>query len=122
MVFTSAAKTVIAGQASTVVNFEVQDASNNLVPTFNGTANLSSLSPTLRFDSSAAGPFDGSITTATITSGVGSFFFRDTTSGVSDITISATGLNSASQNQTITPDTATQMVITSVAQTVVVWF
>ncbi|NIW09755.1 MAG: hypothetical protein GWN33_03935, partial [Gammaproteobacteria bacterium] len=119
LVFTSAAKTVIAGQPSTVVNFEVQDASNNLVPTFNGTVDLSSLSPTMRFDSSAVGPFDGTITTASITSGTGTFFFRDTTTGIQDVTISATGLNSATQNQTITPDTETQLVITSVAQTVV---
>ncbi len=101
LVITSAAQSVPAGAVSAPVTVEARDVLGNLATSFNGTVDLASDSVTMVFDLSATGLFDGSVNTVTLSSGVGSFFFMDTTVGNPTITISATGLAPDSQLETI---------------------
>ena len=105
--FTTGAQTITAGQVSGVMTIQTRDATsapqNVSAPT---TVALSSNSPNGRFDISPTGPFNGSITSVTITSGTNSanFYYKDTTAGTPTLTAAETpsqGWTDATQQETI---------------------
>ena len=119
VVITSAAQTVTAGLVSSAMTFEVRDQFDNRVTAFSGTANLSSPSSTMMFDTSSGGLFDGTVTSVTVSSGTGTLFFQETVSGNPDITVSVTGLTSATQTEAVMPAAAMKLVYISTPQSVV---
>lgn len=101
LVITSTALPAIAAEvvSSSPITIEAWDSNNNVASGFNGTVNLSSNSTTMTFGSSAS--MNSNITSITLSAGKGSFYFKDTMAGTPTITISSTGLTSASQAETI---------------------
>jgi len=104
IVFTTALQTVVANTASTVITIQVQDASGNPTNVAAATTvNLTSSSVTGKFDTSATGPFNGTIVSVTIAAGANSasFFYKDTTAGTPTITAASAGLTSGTQQVTV---------------------
>ena len=101
LVVTSVPQTITAGQASGAVTVEARDDYDVLDTSYNGAVTLGSDSLTMRFDTSAGGSFDGTITQITLGSGAGTFYFRDTQKGTPIVTVSATGLTSYQQSENI---------------------
>lgn len=102
--FTTAAQTIAANAASAVITVQVQDASGNPVNVAAATTvNLTSSSATGKFDTSAAGPFNGTVVSVTIAAGANSasFFYKDATAGTPTITAASTGLTSGTQQITV---------------------
>ncbi|MFC2003838.1 SBBP repeat-containing protein, partial [Chloroflexota bacterium] len=110
IVFTTSAQTIISDQVSTVMTIQSQDAGGSPVNvTGDTTIDLSSTSGAGRFDTSAAGDFNGSITSVTITNGSNSadFYYKDTAAGTPTITAEnpSQTWTDATQQQTINPGT-----------------
>ncbi len=107
LVFITAAQAITTGSASNVITILTQDATNNNPFNVTGTItiNLISTSGTGRFDTSASGPFNGSLTSVTIASGSNytSFYYKDTTTGTPTITAASAGLTSGTQQETVNP-------------------
>ena len=107
--FTTSAQTVTAGQVSANMTIQTQDATGAVVNVAADTVILlSSDSPTGRFDTNPAGPFDGSTDNVTISLGTNSamFYYKDTTSGTPTITAAEypdQGWTDGTQQQTINP-------------------
>jgi len=121
-----AGQTITAGVASAAITVTLRDANNNTTSSSSAiTLNLTSSSTSGRFDLSATGAFDGSITTITIAPGssAGTFFYRATAAGSHTITIadSNTGTGTVgTQNTTFTinPAATAQLVFTTPAQSI----
>jgi len=105
IVFATAAQTISFGSVSAAMTIHTQDTYGNpaSVDTVT-TISLASTSSTGRFDTSASGAFDGSITSVTLSNGGNSisFYYKDTTAGAPTITASYTGWTTASQQESIT--------------------
>jgi len=89
IVFTTDPQTLDVSEVSGIMTIQTQDAvggTQNV--SADTTVSLTSTSGTGRFDTSAAGAFDGTITSVTITNGTNSasFYYKDTTAGVPTIT------------------------------------
>ncbi|MDD5477349.1 MAG: hypothetical protein PHG87_03995 [Candidatus Omnitrophica bacterium] len=102
IVFTSAAQTLVAGTVSTAYTVQVQDQYGNLRTSDALALTLGSNSTTGAFDTSAAGAFNGTVTSITTVNGIGTFYYKDTVTGSPAITVAYTGLTSGTQTQTIT--------------------
>jgi subtilisin family serine protease len=95
---------VSAGAASAIVTVQTQDLSGNPANFAAATdVDLASTSDSGRFDTSATGPFNGSVTKVTIPAGnnQANFYYKDTKTGSPTITASNTGYASGSQQETI---------------------
>lgn len=101
LVITSTALPTTAADivSSSPITIEAWDSNNNVASGFSGTVNLSSNSTTMTFGSSAS--MSSNITSITLSAGKGSFYFKDTMAGTPTITVSSTGLTSASQAESI---------------------
>ncbi len=100
LVFTSGiGQTLTVGTVSSQITVQIQDGFGNAVNAGIGglIINLASSSPSGRFDTSAGGAFDGTITSVPIPSGSNSatFFYKDTVAGSPTLTASSAGLTSA---------------------------
>ncbi len=109
---TTGPQTITAGTASAMITVQTQNESGN---PFNIkapiTINLGSSSANGKFDTSASGPFNGTITSIPITIGnhSASFYYKDITAGTPTITVSSTSYISASQQETIQAAAASQI-------------
>jgi len=116
--FTSSAQVLTAGSASSVYTVQVQDQYNNLRSSDALVLTLSSSSTNGMFDTSAGGAFNGTVTSITTVNGVGTFYYKDTASGTPTITVSRTGLTSATQAQTVNAAAASKASISSPASVI----
>lgn len=103
IVFTSSAQTLNANVVSSAYTIQVRDQYDNLRAADNLVVGLSSTSGQGKFDTTAAGAFDGSVTSITTVNGVGTFYYKDQAAGSPTITVSYTGLTSGTQVQTVNP-------------------
>jgi subtilisin family serine protease len=116
LVFTSGPQIISAGSTSGYITIQSQDYSGNptyvMVPT---QINLTSASGGGRFDTSATGPFNGNITSATISWGctTATFYYRDTLSGNPLITAAGQGFDSGSQNITVQTGAPSKLVFST---------
>lgn len=118
LVFVTAPRTTRAGVSTEVITIQTLDDYGNTAIVYANTAvNLSSSSGTGRFDISAAGPFDGSVTSVTIASGWStvSFYYKDAAAGTHTVTASSAGMDGSTQVETIT---ASRLAFTTAAQKV----
>ena len=116
--FTSSAQVLTAGVASSGYAVQVQDQNNNLRSSDALVLTLSSSSTQGKFDTSAGGAFDGTVTSITTVNGVGTFYYKDTVSGTATITVSRTGLTSATQAQAVNVAAASKVSISSPASVI----
>ena len=114
LVITSAAQTLTAGTASSAYTVQTQDGIGPRAVTADTTIALTSDSSTGKFDTSAGGAFDGTITSVTISKDADSttFFYKDTVSGTPTITAAedpaaSPDWTNATQQQTVNPGTLT---------------
>jgi len=118
LVFTTEVRTITPDIASEVMTIQTQDTSGNPANvTADTIINLSSTSGTGRFDISAEGAFDGSITSLTIPNGSNSanFHYKDAAVGTPAITAAEApdqGWADAMQQETITAFEVTNLIIT----------
>ncbi len=115
LVFTTPARTVTAGGCSAILSVQARDSFNNPRSV---TANTPvALSGTATFYSDAACTM--AVAQVTMTSGAdtASFYFRANTAGPLPLTATATGLNPASQTQTVNPAAPDRLVFTTPPQT-----
>jgi adhesin/invasin len=85
IVFTSSAQSIDVGSVSAAITVQTKDGLGTArTVSSDTTIALSSTSGTGRFDASAGGAFDGSVTSVTVTSGQDSatFYYKDTTPGL----------------------------------------
>ena len=118
IVFTSSAQVLTAGVASSEYTVQVQDQNNNLRSSDALVLTLSSSSANVAFDTSTGGAFDGTLTSITTVNGVGTFYYKDTVSSTPTITVSRTGLTSATQAQTVNAAAASKASISSPASVI----
>jgi len=110
IIFVSSPQTINTGIVSDIITIQVQDGRGNPFKVTSDTIiNLSSDSPTGRFDINPSGAFDGSITSVTIPKGASSvgFYYRDATAGTPTITVSESphqGWKWAAQEETCMPE------------------
>lgn len=111
LAYTSGAQTVVAGTCSAATAFIVRDSFDNTSPvTSDTTVTISGASGAFYSDSGCATPItDVAVLTGAST---GSFYFSRTLSGTLPLGVAATGLTSASQNQTINPAAAVALEFT----------
>jgi hypothetical protein len=119
LVFTTSAHTTVAGECSNAVTLETRDTHGN-TSNVSGDLNvtLSGVNGAMTFYSDAT--CDTSIgTTATVSNGTSSvtFYYKDTNDGTTDLTLSSSYNDPAAQSQTITPNTAVNLVFTTSAHT-----
>jgi Tol biopolymer transport system component/subtilisin family serine protease len=115
---TTMAQTISAGNSSNFITVQHQDADNNPIDvTSNIDINLTTNSATGKFDVSASGLFDGTITTINIPKGnnSASFYYKDTATGTPTIIASRSGMNSGTQQETIVPAAASQIRVETAA-------
>ena len=98
IVFTSNAQTLTAGTASVAYMAEVRDQYDNKRASDALVLGLASNSAAGKFDTASGGLFNGTVITVTTSAGVGTFYYKDTVVGSPVITVSKTGLTSASQS------------------------
>jgi hypothetical protein len=113
------ANAITAGQVSGAVNVTTQNAYNTPVTVASDTVvTLASNATTGRFDTTAAGAFDGSITSVTIPAGQNSapVYYRDTTAGTPIITANDNG-RTATRTMTVSADTISKLGIITPART-----
>ncbi|KKT02299.1 MAG: hypothetical protein UV78_C0050G0001, partial [Parcubacteria group bacterium GW2011_GWA2_43_17] len=101
IVWTSSAQTLTAGAASGAYTVEVRDQYDNKRSSDAIVLDLASDSATGKFDTAAGGAFNGTLTSITTSGGIGTFYYKDTVAGSPVITVSKTGLTSATQAQTV---------------------
>jgi adhesin/invasin len=105
--FITSPQTITAGNSSSLITVQLQDAFGNpKTVTSNTTIALSTSSSSGHFDTSAGGAFDGSITQVTMTAGssIVNFYYKNTTVGQFNITVAenpAQGWADATQQVTI---------------------
>ncbi len=119
--FTTAAQSITAGVASSVMTVETEDATGAPeTVASNTTVTLTSTSGTSYFATSAGGPWTGTPLNITIASGTSSttFYYKDTTAGAPTVTAASTGLTSGAQQETVTAGPIAKLGFTSLAQTV----
>lgn len=119
--FTTLPQTISVGAASSIINVQTQDVNSNPANVAAATTvNLTSTSPTGRFDTSAAGPFSGAITSVVVAAGANSasFFYKDTAVGTPTITAAAATLTSGTQMETIGAGIPSKLVFATAPQTV----
>ena len=118
LAFTTMTQTLTAGVTSGTITVQLDDASGNAVAAGSGgqTVNLAT--------NSAGGLFRNTTDTATITSvtilagsSAASLKYKDTLVGTPTLTASATGLASATQQETVIAVPASQLVFTTTTQT-----
>ena len=109
LVFTAGSQTLTAGQTSAPVTAELQDAWGNIVnaPSAGIPVTLSSTSDTTTFMPSSSATIAGGFPTTS------SFTYSDTTAGTPTISATATGVTSASQQETINPGPAQTFSLTT---------
>ena len=118
LTFITPPQTITAGSSSSLMTVQLLDAFGNpKIVTANTTLLLTKSSTSGRFDTSAAGAFDGSITQVTILAGssTASFYYKDTTAGVVSITAAeypAKGWTDAVQQETIIAANPASLVLT----------
>ncbi|MGB0454909.1 MAG: beta strand repeat-containing protein, partial [Bacteriovoracaceae bacterium] len=120
LAFTTSAQTVTAGDCSGVVTVESQDTHGNDSEVGSNTnITLAGDSGTMTFFSDS-GCSTGIGTTATITSGTDevSFYYKDTSEGTTNLSLSSSLTDPSNQAQTIQANTAVQIAFTTSAQTV----
>jgi hypothetical protein len=116
IVFTSTTQSLTAGSVSSVITIQTQDVSNNPADvTADTTVYLASTSTAGRFDTSASGSFNGTITSVIIPSGSNSasFYYRDTAMGTPTITAFSAGLAEGTQQETVVPGAPARLVFTT---------
>lgn len=116
--FTFSAQVLTAGSASSAYTVQVQDQYNNLRSSDALVLTLSSNSVNGTFDTSAGGAFDGTLTSIITVNGIGTFYYKDTVSGTPTITVSRTGLTSATQAQTVNAAAASKASISAPASVI----
>ncbi len=112
--FITAPQSKTAGTISNVITVQFQNSTGTPINVVSNTdINLTSSSNTGKFDTSASGLFNGSVTKVTIPYGSNSanFYYKDTTSGTPTLTAISTGMTSGTQQETITPGAATTISI-----------
>lgn len=114
--FTTSSHSTIAGVSSALITAILYDEYNNVTKAVTTTpVSLLSSSGTGRFDTNSAGAFNGSITSVNIAANQSNanFYYKDTTVGTPQITVSSAGLVSANQNQTIINGDVTRFDVTT---------
>jgi uncharacterized repeat protein (TIGR02543 family) len=122
VVILTPAQTLITGVASSAFTVQIQDASGNPFLVASSTqVNLYTTSGLGRFDTSATGLFNGSVTSVTVPAGSSSitFYYMDGTAGTPTLTVTSIGLTSGTQQETVNAAApkAKAVVISSSAQT-----
>ena len=113
IVFITNTQVIAAGSVSNVITVQTQDLSGNPVnATKNIGINLATNSSNGKFDTSASGQFDGSITSITIPFGSSqaSFYYKDTTAGTPVISVASSGYTGGFQSETVTPSVKNKLV------------
>jgi hypothetical protein len=98
------AQTLTTGVASSAFTVQIKDASGNPFLVASATqVNLYTTSGLGRFDTSAAGAFNGSITSVTVLAGQSTaiFYYKDNSAGTPTLTAASTGLTSGTQIETV---------------------
>ncbi|MDD5402848.1 MAG: S8 family serine peptidase, partial [Dehalococcoidales bacterium] len=116
--FTTGRQNITAGTASNVITVQAQDAAGNPLDVASNTViSLKSSSSAGRFDISADGLFNGSITKVTIPAGDNSanFFYKDTISGTPTITAASTDMGNGIQQITINAGAANKIRVETAA-------
>ena len=119
IIFTTGNQTLAAGEVSSIMTIQTQDATSAPQDVSATTIiDLSSTSGAGRFDTSPSGAFDGTITSVTVASGNNavSFYYKDTTAGTPTITAAENpdqGWSDATQQETITALVVSPTVTTS---------
>ena len=119
--FVTNPQNLTVGQVSTAMTVRLQDNYGNIVPVVTPvTLQLSSSAGSGRFDTGINGTFNGSVTSVTVPAGFASanFYYKDTVAGTSTITVGASGIASATQNETIIWGQPSQLVLSSASNTV----
>ena len=112
LVMTNSAVSTLAGVSSSPITIQRQDAGGAAVTSdANFTVNLSSTSGSGLFRDAGDA---GTITTVTIPHGssTATFLYQDTVAGMPTITAAFGSLTSGTQQETVTPGTATRLVVT----------
>ncbi|MGB0454281.1 MAG: beta strand repeat-containing protein, partial [Bacteriovoracaceae bacterium] len=120
LAFTTSAQTLAAGDCSGVVTVEARDTHGNDSEVGSNTnITLAGDSGTMSFFSDS-GCSTGIGTTATITSGTDevSFYYKDTSEGTTNLSLSSSLTDPSDQAQTIQANTAVQLAFTTSAQTI----
>ncbi len=122
IVFITPARTTNVDVASKIITVQLQDlAGNPANASGNVVIDLASTAGTGLFDTSAAGAFDGSITSVTVLNGTNSasFYYKDSAAGTPDISASSAGLTTGQQAEIIVATgEATDIVFTPAPQTI----
>lgn len=104
LAISTAAQTLEAGQTSSIMRVQLQDANGNAVTSAtNQTFTVSSSSTGGQFDRSSTGSFASNTLSLTIPAGQSSvpFFYKDTVAGAAEISITSGSLATVSQTETI---------------------
>lgn len=120
--FITPVRTINAGLPSMEITIQVQDVAGNPANVAADAAvALTSNSGTGLFDTSAAGAFDGSVTSVTVLAGsnTASFYYKDSTLGAPTITATPAGLNASQQMEmVVAADAVSQIGFVTAPQTV----
>jgi hypothetical protein len=117
--YTTAPQTVLESFCSGITTVQVQDSFNNASPVGGSTqVSLSSGSSTLAFFSDPS--CSTQVTFVTVASGgtTASFYFKDSTVGNPTVNVTASGLGTSPQIETINPAVPTKLVMITPARTV----
>jgi hypothetical protein len=116
--FTSGAQIITAGAVSAAITVQTQDADGRPLTVGSNThINLTSNSPTGRFDTSEGGLFSSAAIQVIIPVGndSASFYYKDTTSGTPAITAASAGMATGTQIETINAGPATKIRVETAA-------
>lgn len=118
LALTSAPFTIAAGQASPAILLKLQDQYGNLATTSSLAITLSS-SSSGRFDTASNGSFVS--TTTTLAAGQSSLtlYYKDLAAGSPTLTFAATGVSSATQQETVTWGTPAAIAVTGQGSSIV---
>lgn len=122
MVFTNPARTTAAGNSSAAFNIQFRDQYGNVSMLSSPvTVNLatSETGGTGAFATGTGGPWTISSVTANTGATTAAFYYKDTKTGIKEISVSASGLVGDSQNTTITSAAVTRIGFTTSPQTIV---